>query len=63
MQTFPIYELIIKYLISMIPDMLNFIFEIRKALLNRSGQRREIRVLITKYIMKFIFKAILVFKQ
>lgn len=63
MDIFKICNLIIKCLISTIPDLLNFIFEIRKALLNRSGQRREIPVLITKYIMEFIFKAILVFKH
>lgn len=62
MQTFSIYELIIKYLISMIPDMLNFIFEIRKTLLNRPSKSREVYVLIIKYIAKFAYK-FLVFKH
>ena len=63
MDMFKILNFLCSCLISAIPETLNFIFEIRKTLLNRSGQRREIPVLITRYIMKLIFKAILVFKQ
>lgn len=63
MQTFSIYELIIEYLISTIPETLNLIFEIRKLLLNRPSKSREVYVLIIKYIIKFVFKAFLVFKH
>ncbi len=63
MEMFKILNFLCSCLISTIPETLNFIFEIRKTLLNRPSKSREVSVLIIKYIVKFAYKAFLVFKQ
>lgn len=61
MDMFKIYNLIIKCLISAIPDMFSLVFDMRENLLNKSSNQHKMLMLIANYILQFIINIAIVF--